>query len=73
MPVPTCSQVMLRRVGKSDRKVLDINIGQNRPRYGQSLTVRIDGEDVRAKVTGVWQPPRPARAGIYMINADEIE
>jgi hypothetical protein len=35
--------------------------------------VRIDGEDVRAKVTAVWQPPRPATAGIYVINADEIE
>jgi hypothetical protein len=46
---------------------------ESRPRYGETLTLLIEGKQVRAKVKGVWQqPPWPA-SGIYMINADEIE
>ena len=68
----TSSQVMLLRRGKSERKAVEINAGERRPRYGEILTLPIDGSHVRAKVVGVWQPGWPSPAGIYMINADEI-
>jgi hypothetical protein len=68
----TSSQVMLRRLGETERKAVEIEIGQSKPRYGDTLTLLIEGEHVRAKVIGVWQPPWPA-SGIYMINADEIK
>jgi hypothetical protein len=46
---------------------------ESRPRYGETLTLLIEGKRGRAQVIGVWQdPPWPA-SGIYMINADEIE
>ena len=72
MSVSTSSQVMLRRIGTTDRKVIDVDISQNRPPYGQDLTLQIDGKDVHAKVVAFWKPPK-SPFGIYMINADEIE
>ena len=69
----TSSQVMLLRCGKTERKVDEMDTGQSRPRYGQVVTVPIDGGHIRAKIVGVWQPRWPAPPGIYMINADEIE
>jgi len=73
MTDPTSSQVMLLRHGKTERRAVAIDTGQRRPRYGETLSVPIDGGHVRAKIVGVWQPRWPASAGIYMINADEIE
>jgi len=69
----TSSQVMLLRRGKTDRNVVEMDTGRSRPRYGQVLTVPIDGSHIRAKIVGVWQPRWPSLPGIYMINADEIE
>jgi hypothetical protein len=70
---PTSSQVMLLRRGKPERTAVAIDTGQRRPRYGETLNVPLDGGHVCAKIVGVWQPRWPAPAGIYMINADEIE
>jgi len=69
----TSSQVMLLRRGKTERKVIEMDTGQSRPRYGEVLAVPIDGSHIRARIVGVWQPRWPAPPGIYMINADEIE
>jgi len=69
----TSWRVMLRRLGEAERKAVEIESLESRPRYGETLTLLIEGKQVRAKVIGVWQqPPWPA-SGIYMINADEIE
>jgi hypothetical protein len=69
----TSWRVMLRRLGETERKAVEIESLESRPRYGETLTLLIEGKQVRAKVIGVWQhPPWPA-SGIYMINADEIE
>ena len=73
MTYATSSQVMLLRLGKADRNVVEIDIGRRRPRYGEILAVPIDGNHVRARIVGVWQPRWPAPSGVYMINADEIE
>ena len=69
----TPSQVMLLRRGKTERKVIEMDTGKSRPRYGEVLAVPIDGSHIRARIVGVWQPRWPAPPGIYMINADEIE
>ena len=69
----TSWRVMLRRLGETGRKAVEIESLESRPRYGEILTLLIEGKQVRAKVIGVWQqPPWPA-SGIYMINADEME
>ena len=67
----TIGRVMLLRRGKIDRSAVEITIGDQRPRYGETLTLSVEGNEVRAKVAAVWRPP--ASADLWMINADEIE
>jgi hypothetical protein len=63
---------MLLQCGKTQRKTVEIELGVGKPRYGETLTMLIEGTQVRAKVTAVWRSPPPT-SGVYMINADEIE
>ena len=53
------------------RKAVETEIGERKPRYGETLTLSIDGNLVRAKITAVWRPPSP-QSEICMIHADEI-
>jgi hypothetical protein len=64
-------RVMLLRCGKTDRKGVETELGDRKPKYGETITLPIDGNQVRARVTAVWRPPPPT-SGVCMINADEI-
>ena len=64
-------RVMLLRRGKTERKAVETEIGERKPRYGETLTLSIEGNQVRAKITAVWRPPSP-QSEICMIHADEI-
>ena len=63
--------VMLLRHGKQQRIAIETEIGDRRPRYGEMLTLSVEGTEVRAKITAVWRPP-PPDSDACMINADEI-
>jgi hypothetical protein len=62
---------MLLRRGKPQRIVVETEIGDRRPRYGEMLTLSVEGTQVYAKITAVWRPP-PPDSDVCMINADEI-
>ena len=64
-------RVMLLRRGKPQRIVVETEIGDRRPRYGEILTLSVEGTQVHAKITAVWRPP-PPDSDVCMINADEI-
>jgi hypothetical protein len=64
-------RVMLLRRGKPQRIAVETDIGDRRPRYGEMLTLSVEGTQVRAKITAVWRPP-PPHSDVCMINADEI-
>jgi hypothetical protein len=50
-------RVMLLQRGKIERKVIETELGDRKPKYGETITLPIDGNQVRARVTAVWRPP----------------
>jgi hypothetical protein len=63
-------RVMLLRRDKPQRIAVETEIRDRRPRYGEMLTLSVEGTQVRAKITAVWRPP-PPHSHVCMINADE--
>ena len=64
-------RVMLLQRPKTERKVVETEIGERKPRFGETLTLSFEGRQVRARITAVWRPPAPA-SEICTMRADEI-